>query len=129
MAGVVQLGRPEPDGVLFLAHAGAVEADWLLEVAVAGALVPHEAEAGGLRVCVVGPDVAVEEGALDPHWLPQEDPVLQVVHRPIGAALHCKRKEVGGGCGGAGEGGQGTILLPLSKVINKSEEVRQWFES
>lgn len=96
MAGVVQLGRPEPDGVLFLAHAGTVEADWLLEVAVAGALVPHEAEAGRLGVRVVGPDVAVEEGALDPHWLPQEDPVFQVVHRPIGATLYCKRNRAGG---------------------------------
>ena len=95
MPGVVQLGRPEPDGVLLLAGPRAVEADGLLEVAVAltRALVPHEAEAHALRMRVVGPDVSVEQGALNPHGFAQEDLVLQVVHRPVCTAVHCKDRD------------------------------------
>ena len=53
---VFELGRPEPYGVLLLAGARPVEADWFLKVPVARALVPHEAESSALRVGVVGPD-------------------------------------------------------------------------
>lgn len=91
MAGILEVGRSEPDGVFLLAHADPVEGDGLLEVAVAQAraAVPHEAEAHALRLAVIGPDVAVEQGALEPHWLPLQHAVLQVVHGPVGAAVHC----------------------------------------
>ncbi|TNN33643.1 hypothetical protein EYF80_056191 [Liparis tanakae] len=81
-AHVLEVGGSEPDGVLLLAHTHTVKRDGLLEVAVAqaGAAVPHEAEAHALRLAVVGPDVTVEQGALQPHRLALQHPVLQVVH-------------------------------------------------
>lgn len=82
MTDVLEVSRSEPDGVLLLAHAHAVERDGLLEVAVAQAraAVPHEAEAHTLRLAVIGPNVPIEQSALQAHWLALQHPVLQVVH-------------------------------------------------
>lgn len=82
MACILEVGRSEPDGVFLLAHAYPVERDGLLEIAVAqaGAAVPHQTEAHALRLAVIGADVTVEQGALQPHWLSLQHPVLQVVH-------------------------------------------------
>lgn len=94
-ARILEVSWSEPDGVLLLAHAYAVERDGLLEVTVAqaGAAVPHEAEAHALRLAVVGPDVTIEQSALQPHRLTLQHPVLQVVHRPVCAAVHYRETE------------------------------------
>lgn len=78
----MEVSRSEPDGILLLAHTYAVKRDGLLEVAVAQAraAVPHEAEAHTLCLTVVGPDVTIEQSALQPHRLTLQHPVLKVVH-------------------------------------------------
>ena len=51
-------------------------------------LVPDEPQLGVGGHGVVGADVAVEQGTLDPDGLPRQNPVPLQVHRPVDAPVH-----------------------------------------
>lgn len=89
---VLQLGRTEPNGVFLLAEPVSGEDDGLLRVAFV--LVPDQSQLAVLGHGVVGSDVTVEQGTLDPHRLAGKHSVPLQVHRPVDAAVHCRGSTV-----------------------------------
>lgn len=56
--------------------------------------VPDEAQLGVGGHCVVGSDVAVEQGTFHPDRLTSQNVVLLQIHGPVDAAIHCKDKKM-----------------------------------
>lgn len=69
--GVLQIGRPKPDGVFLFAHAYPIKGDGLLEVAMSQprTSVPHQTKSNALCLGVVGSDITVKQSTLYPHRL------------------------------------------------------------